>query len=127
MTDEQKKRKPGTFKKNDPRINRNGRPRSFDAVRSIARKIADETALSNNKPIVINDETITVAEAILRKWSTSSNWQLQKAFIEVAFGKVPDVKHISGEGDDEIQIVLKWAKYDDDNNNEEGESDESSD
>ncbi len=31
-----------------------------------------------------------VAEAVLRAWAKSPEPQLQKAFIEYAFGKVPD-------------------------------------
>lgn len=115
---DKKKNRPGTFKKGDPRINRNGRPRAFDAIRTIARKIADEQAMSNGQPIVLNGEAITVAEAILRKWSTSQNWQLQRAFIETAFGKVPDVKQFTGDDGDDIQIILTWAKYDDEDDNE---------
>jgi hypothetical protein len=69
------------FTKGDPRINRSGRPKNFDALRELAKEIA-------NSPVRGKD--ITIAEAILRKWSTSSNWYCQKAFLEIAFGKVPD-------------------------------------
>lgn len=123
-TNGKKPRKPGTFKKGDPRINRKGRPKSFDAIRAIAREIADETARRpNGDAIVIDGNEISVAEAILRKWATSNTARLQQAFIEVAFGKVPDVKHISGDGDD-IEVVLKWAGYDDDAADDDDDDDE---
>lgn len=32
----------------------------------------------------------TVAEMILRSWARSSNSQLARGFIEIAYGKVPD-------------------------------------
>ena len=99
-----KERKPGTFKKNDPRINRNGRPKSFDALRSLAQHIAHEEATSGNQPIIINGKKVTIAEAIMRKWAGSNNPQLQKAFIEVAFGKVPDELNMRGD----TIVKVRW-------------------
>jgi len=81
------------FVKGDPRINRKGRPKSFDAIRALAQEIAHE-------PItVVNGHKSTVVEQILRKWASSSNPQLQRAFIEIAFGKVPDKIDISAVGE----------------------------
>lgn len=88
-------RKPGTFGKGDPRINRKGRPKTFDALRTLAQQVAHEAALVGGEPLVINGHTVSVAEAILRQWAQSRNWQLQRQFIEVAFGKVPDDVHIN--------------------------------
>lgn len=90
-------RKPGTFTKGDPRINRNGRPRSFDSLRALAQEIANEQK---------NEGGETCAERILREWRDSKNWQSQKAFLEVAFGKVPDKLEI--DGDTIIRIV--WSE-----------------
>ena len=81
-------RKPGTFVKGDPRINRKGRPKSFDALRELAQQIAHEVAKSGGGDVVINGRKVTVSEAILRQWAGSKNPQLQKAFMEIAFGKV---------------------------------------
>lgn len=78
------------FVKGDPRINRKGRPKSFDAFRELAQDIAHEVAQSGGQDLVINGRKVTNAEAILRKWLVSGNPQLQRAFIEIAFGKVPD-------------------------------------
>ena len=72
------------FTKGDARINRNGRPRTFDAVREIAQSIChEELELKDGRKI-------QVVEAVLRAWAKSPEPQLQKAFIEYAFGKVPD-------------------------------------
>ena len=72
------------FVKNDPRINRKGRPRSFDQLRKLAQEIADEEVTDRR------GEKIRLAEAILRSWAQSKEPILQKSFMEYAYGKVPD-------------------------------------
>lgn len=92
------------FTKGDARINRKGRPRNFDALRELAQQIAHEEALASGQPVVINGHVVTVAEAIMRQWAQSKNYQLQKGFIEIAFGKVPDNIDITS-GGDKVQFV----------------------
>ena len=104
MTDTTKNLKP--FTKGDPRINRKGRPKSFDALRELAQAIAHEAALSGGQPVVIDGHTATVAEMILRGWAVSKNPQLQKQFIEVAFGKVPDDINVGGKDGGDIRITI---------------------
>ena len=102
----------GGFKKGDPRINRKGRPKSFDAMRELALQIAHEVAQSGGECVVINGKKATVTEMILRKWATSSNHQLQKAFIEIAYGKVADRHEVTGkEGND---LTIRIVGSDDD-------------
>jgi hypothetical protein len=78
------------FVKGDPRINRKGRPKTFDALRELAISIAREKALSGGQPIILNGHVVTAAEVILRQWAQSKEFQKQKGFLEIAFGKVPD-------------------------------------
>ena len=92
------------FDKRKEHINRKGRPKTFDALRELAQQIAHEEALSGGQPVVINGHVVTVAEAIMRKWAASQNYQLQRAFIEVAFGKVPDVTQIMGKDGGPIKV-----------------------
>ena len=89
--------KPGTFKKGDPRINRKGRPKNFDKLRELAQAIAHEGATIKGEPVVVNGKKATITEVILRQWAASKNHQLQRAFMEIAFGKVPDKHEIIGD------------------------------
>ncbi len=101
---------PKPFVKGDPRINRKGRPRSFDALRELAQEIAHETAKAGGADVVIEGHRATVAEMILRQWAMSKNPQLQRAFIEVAFGKVPDNVTVDGL----LQVLVEYVDSDTD-------------
>ena len=74
-------------------INRKGRPKNFDALRSLAQQIAHD-ALPNG---------MTVAEAMLKQWAGSKDARLQIQFMEIAFGKVPTIQEHSGPGGKPIQ------------------------
>ena len=74
------------FVKGDVRINRTGRPRGFDEMRKLALRMACETVTLKN------GRTMSVIEAMLRSWVCSKEPALQIKFMEIAFGKVPDVE-----------------------------------
>ena len=96
------------FTKGDARINRKGRPKNFDALRRLALEVAHrEVKDDKGEPPVIDGQTITKIESILLQWSTSSEPALQKAFVEIAFGKVPNPVEITGKdgGDIAINVV----------------------
>ncbi len=92
----------GSFTKGDSRINRKGRPKSFDALRALAQQISHEAIVAKD------GDTYTVTEAILRKWATSGNPQLQMKFIEIAFGKVPDQVEVNGKKGGAIEIHVVY-------------------
>lgn len=76
--------KKGKGKDRDPRINRYGRPKSFDVLRKLAQRIAAE-------PVAVkNGYTVTRIEAMLLAMSSSKNPSDRKTFLEYAYGKVKD-------------------------------------
>lgn len=80
------------FQKGDPRINRKGRPKSFDKLRDLAVSLANEAAKGigpdgkTQIPIEIDGHGVSQIEMILRAMMK----QNPERFIEIAFGKVPD-------------------------------------
>lgn len=94
------------FVKGDPRINRKGRPKSFDALRELARQISHEEALSGGQPLVVNGHVVTVAEAMLRQLAQSKNPKDRQLFIEIAYGKVPSPLEVSGKDGGAVAIAV---------------------
>ena len=86
------------FVKGDPRINRKGRPKSFDKLRSLAVEMASEQAVDKNgEPILLHGRPVTNAQLVLYQWLTDKKHQ--KDFIEIAFGKVPQAMDITTKGE----------------------------
>lgn len=93
--DKQSVARPGQFVKGDRRINRKGRPKSFDAMRTLAQQIAHE----------VTADGWTQVESILRKLAEDD----PKHFLEIAFGRVPTpLQHSGAEGDSVIRV--EYAK-----------------
>ena len=90
------------FVKNDGRINRTGRPRSFDELRKLAQSIGDEIVTTSR------GARIRLCEAILRSWAESKEPQLQRAFMEYGYGKVPD-KLETDQLENKTQLVLYYG------------------
>lgn len=85
------------FVKGDKRINRKGRPKSFDALRALAQQIATERAAGRD---------VTNIEKVLRDFIASKNPIDKYKFIEIAYGKVPDELKQTGE----MKVVIEYAK-----------------
>lgn len=104
-------RKPGTFQPGDPRINRKGRPKSFDALRVLAQQIGHEQAFDKTgAPVVIDGHLATRTETILREWADSSDPRLQMAFVEIAYGKVPTRTEITGENGAPVNTIIQIVR-----------------
>ena len=78
------------FKKGDKRINRKGRPKSFDKLRKLAIKIAAEEAANTGMSRV---------QLMLMAMASSKNPADRKLFLEYAYGKVKDEVDITSAGD----------------------------
>ena len=95
--DKQSVARPGQFVKGDKRINRKGRPKSFDAVRALAQQIAHE----------VTESGWTQVESILRKLAQDD----PKHFLEIAFGKVPTPLQHSGGAGEPVSIRVAYKGY----------------
>ena len=92
------------FQKGDPRINRNGRPRSFDALRKLAQQLVNETAKDGKgEPIVRDGHAVTQIEALMLKMMHDDPVK----FVEIAFGKVP--QPVDATVDGMLEIIVKYA------------------
>lgn len=88
------------FVPGDPRINRKGRPKTIDSIRKLAQQIANEEAVEKGS-------AMSQIELILRDWANSKSFEKQLAFVQYAYGKVPE--QVLTEGRD-LAIVVNWDK-----------------
>lgn len=91
------------FDKRPQAINKKGKPKTFDALRSLAVGMASEQAVDKNgEPILLHGKPVTNAQLVLYQWLTDKKHQ--KDFIEVAFGKVPVAIDLSADVSGAIQV-----------------------
>ena len=94
------------FTADDPRINRNGRPRDYEALRKLVRAVGYEEV------DVHEDGTpMTLIESIVRDWMTSKSFRKQLAAIQYGFGKVPEKLEVERNAS---KIVIRWTEMDED-------------
>lgn len=101
------------FVKGDPRINRNGRPRNFDALRALAQQIATEDATQGGQSIIINGHKVTVIEAVMRQLAQSKNPRDRELFLKYAYGAPPTAVEVSGKDGAAVVIQMTWGDTDD--------------
>ena len=85
------------FKKGDKRINRGGRPKSFDKLRKLAIKIAAEEAANTGMSRV---------QLMLTAMASSKNPSDRKLFLEYAYGKVKEQVDVTSAGE-KLNIIVK--------------------
>jgi len=91
------------FVKGDPRINRGGRPKSFDAARALVLQLGNEVLEGKD------GAKFTRFQLIIRDWLASGNFQKQKAALELAFGKVPDKTELTGENGEQLRVLVEYV------------------
>jgi hypothetical protein len=83
------------FVHGDPRINRKGRPKSFDQLRKLAVLVAAEQ----------DNGGITRALEILRDWAKSKEVAKQDKFMAYAYGKPKEEIALSGDAKITVRLV----------------------
>jgi hypothetical protein len=90
------------FAKGDSRINRSGRPKSFEELRRAAQRIASENVID------AAGNSFSRIESILRQWSRSKQPALQLAFVAYAYGKPPEKIETNGL-ENKPTLILHYA------------------
>jgi endo-alpha-1,4-polygalactosaminidase (GH114 family) len=99
--------KKSQFKPGDKRINRNGKPKSFAALRKLMQEQAGEIALdANGNPITDkNGRPRTNAARFVEAWMKDR--KQRKAFAEFAWGKPKEEIDINQKGD--LKVIIEYA------------------
>jgi hypothetical protein len=90
------------FVKGDPRINRSGRPRSFDELRRTAQRIAAEPVID------AAGNSLTRIEQLLRQWARSKQPALQLASVAYCYGKPAEKIETTGFENKPV-LILHYA------------------
>jgi hypothetical protein len=86
------------FVKDDPRINRKGRPKDFQSLRKLAVKMGAAPAVDHKGAprLDANGQQLTRIEAILLDWLNSGDVKKQELAVKYAYGSVPTEQRITG-------------------------------
>jgi hypothetical protein len=92
-----------TFKDHPERINRKGRPKSFDKLRELAVSLANEAAIdaATKGPLLVKGHAATEIEMLMRQMMHDN----PARFVEIAFGKVPDEMNMNTKGEIIFKVV----------------------
>lgn len=89
------------LKPGDPRINRKGRPKSFDQLRALAQMIANEPGATDP-----DGKQHTNAEMALRKLLKEETVK----FLEISYGKVPQAVDVNANGNITLSVIYENKK-----------------
>ena len=92
------------FKKKDPRINRQGRPKSFDGLRILAQEVLNGKIINSDRSMAL-----TRIQIILTEWAQSRDIRKQQALVEIAYGKVPQAVELSGKDGKPLVIEVTFS------------------
>ena len=87
------------FVKGDPRINRKGRPKNFDALRILAQEVLNGKVMTSDGSVAMSRVQI-----ILTDWAQSRDVRKQQALVEIAYGKTPQSLEVSGK--DGVPLII---------------------
>ena len=103
-----KEAEPHMFKKGDPRINRNGRPRKSDMLKDALLEKWDAPVIGNNGNPILDADGIPLThggEVIAKMFKDS---KLYPELLNRAFGKVKDETEHSGD----VTIKVEYGQRD---------------
>ena len=94
------------FTQDDPRINRNGRPRDYEELRKMVREVGFEQV-----GVKEDGTPMTLIESIVRDWMHSKSFNKQLAALQYGYGKVPEKLEVERNAS---KIVIRWTEADED-------------